>query len=844
MEFTDLFRAAMSDGEPDGRISPYPCQVEFATRDELPVLLNLPTGSGKTATAGLGWLFRRRFHPSLEVRKTTPRRLVYCLPMRVLVEQTHRCLSNWLDSLGLLASCPGDDAPVSGVAAEHKGQAADSGSNDGQQRIAVSVLMGGEDADEWYLYPERDAVLIGTQDMLLSRALNRGYAASRFHWPIDFGLLHSDCLWVFDEPQLMGSGVSTSAQIAGLRELFRTAADCRSVWMSATLEPEWLDTVDFGGPDQIERLPVLEIGQHAAGNDLDPDRPLYQRMKAEKTLQRLNAAASNDMKEVAKAVLAAHVDGSQTLLVVNTVERAKAASVAIDKAKKREKKEHVSTLLVHSRFRPAEREQLNARLQDPAEAADRIIVATQVVEAGIDLSVRTLITELAPWSSIVQRIGRCNRTGHDGPGQVFWINLTDRQSPPYPPDELALARTFLERLEGQSVSPLALTEFKETEGIRLPFEHRHVLRRRDLLDLFDTAPDLSGNDIDVQRFVRGDDPDTDVSVFWRDLTSADLSCEPAALRRELCSVPVGAFKDFLSKLKKDHPEQKSFVWDHIDGEWRTIRDPKREIHPGMTILLPVAAGGYSEELGWEPTSRQAVVPLPPEQDAHAPEATSSDITSESPAALTIAVHTQHVCDELETLLTALNSTPLLDEWADPLRLAARWHDIGKAHQAFQDGMRSANPELPTDELWAKSGNSRPLKHGRKHFRHELASALAGLQQGLAFPVAYLIAAHHGRVRLAIRAMPDEPSDDLASPETLFALGVHDGDVLPQVDLGGGTVSTATTVDLSPMPLGGEQSWTARALDLLSDLGPFRLAYLEALLRIADRRASAKESKND
>ena len=51
--------------------------------------------------------------------------------------------------------------------------------------------------------PERDAILIGTQDMLLSRALNRGYAASRFHWPIDFGLLNNDCLWVFDEPQLM-----------------------------------------------------------------------------------------------------------------------------------------------------------------------------------------------------------------------------------------------------------------------------------------------------------------------------------------------------------------------------------------------------------------------------------------------------------------------------------------------------------------------------------------------------------------------------------------------------------------------------------------------------------------
>jgi hypothetical protein len=32
--------------------------------------------------------------------------------------------------------------------------------------------MGGEDAGEWDTYPEEKAILIGTQDMLLSRALN------------------------------------------------------------------------------------------------------------------------------------------------------------------------------------------------------------------------------------------------------------------------------------------------------------------------------------------------------------------------------------------------------------------------------------------------------------------------------------------------------------------------------------------------------------------------------------------------------------------------------------------------------------------------------------------------
>ena len=42
---------------------PYPYQVALATGAELPDLLSVPTGAGKTAAAVLGWLWRRRFAP-------------------------------------------------------------------------------------------------------------------------------------------------------------------------------------------------------------------------------------------------------------------------------------------------------------------------------------------------------------------------------------------------------------------------------------------------------------------------------------------------------------------------------------------------------------------------------------------------------------------------------------------------------------------------------------------------------------------------------------------------------------------------------------------------------------
>ena len=80
-----------------------------------------------------------------------------------------------------------------------------------------------------------------------------------------------------------------------------------------------------------------------------------------------------------------------------------------------------------------------------------------------------------------------------------------------------------------------------------------------------------------------------------------------------------------------------------------------------------------------------------------------------------------------------------------------------------------------------------------------------------------------------------------SDDTQFALGVHDADPLPTVDLGNATRSSEIELDLSPMRLGGKQSWTARALNLLKEFGPFRLAFAEALLRVADVRASQKES---
>lgn len=52
--------------------------------------------------------------------------------------------------------------------------------------------MGGEESADWQAHPEREAILIGTQDMLLARALNRGYGLFPAYWPIDVGVINTE----------------------------------------------------------------------------------------------------------------------------------------------------------------------------------------------------------------------------------------------------------------------------------------------------------------------------------------------------------------------------------------------------------------------------------------------------------------------------------------------------------------------------------------------------------------------------------------------------------------------------------------------------------------------------
>jgi CRISPR-associated endonuclease/helicase Cas3 len=108
-------------------------------------------------------------------------------------------------------------------------------------------------------------------------------------------------------------------------------------------------------------------------------------------------------------------------------------------------------------------------------------------------------------------------------------------------------------------------------------------------------------------------------------------------------------------------------------------------------------------------------------------------------------------------------------------------------------------------------------------------------------IAYLVAAHHGKVRLSIRSLPGEKLPRELAPDTRIARGIWDGSVIYATNLGGGVSFPETRADLSLVEM-GEGSWLERTLKLRDEFGPFKLAFMEALVRIADIRASIWEGK--
>jgi CRISPR-associated endonuclease/helicase Cas3 len=213
----------------------------------------------------------------------------------------------------------------------------------------------------------------------------------------------------------------------------------------------------------------------------------------------------------------------------------------------------------------------------------------------------------------------------------------------------------------------------------------------------------------------------------------------------------------------------------------------------------------------------------------------SRTTREQPVSL--ADHTRHVRDEVTRTVDTLPFNGL----GDAYRLAADLHDLGKADERFQailrrtdrtdawllTGMDSAllakSDGLPQTPLQRKEARERAgLPEG---FRHEMLSVqivehgkLIADKNPYRSLILHLVAAHHGYGR------PFPPI-------------VMDRESL-EVSVNGVTLPGSVRLEVPPHRI--DSGIAERFWNLTREYGWWGLAYLEAILRLADQQASADE----
>ncbi len=912
--FEEFFRQAT------GFASPYTWQTLLA-EEGFPDGLPVPTGLGKTEVA-LAWAWRL-----LLDKKPEPLHLVYCLPMRSLVTQTVQRLKGYFDALKATKT---------------------------EIDVGVHQLMGGAIDDDWTSQPDKPWVLVGTQDQLLSRALNRGYAMSRFKWPVHFGLLNNDCRWIIDEVQLMGPGLWTTSQLDWMRrKRFPSLKPCLTTWMSATVGTSFLRTTDRTreglGEASQEQIAFERKLARALENDpslqwwRDAQRPIewwQPTVSGAKTTGTKKRGAAKSVavtpETIAKSVVEQHKTGTLSLVICNTVDMARDIFRALSSVGHK--------VLLTSRFRREDRTKHEQRLIEfdasrkagklPKDDPGLICVSTQVIEAGVDISAHHLWTELAPWPSLLQRYGRLNRKGDDQDAQA-WVWETPKEGGnkkverigPYEAADIERAKKLVdafaplaqEKAFSEAIAALNTIRQKEVSETLQP-KLSPLPRALDVHGLFSTERDVHGGFTDVSAFVRGTDPDIDVTVFWRDWSGDspprgdDLDgplLEPA---KEGCPVSFVRVQKMLEINKA-----KAWLWDDEADRWERVNH--WDIRPGMLVMLKRDVGGYDKNEGWT-GDRSNVLDEVPRAGRGA--TLRDDAWTEAGYWSKLEDHLKDARCEAETLCAALSLT---GDMQKAVVEASGLHDLGKAHPKWQAALpdRSVIPgallaksprvvaadvvgdvtavrsefarlrpqaHMLSDESrrrgredvvrlrWAiddklSDAELKPLRdvtgvcwaghlQFRPGLRHEVASALAMWRkyrdsETKPYPAlaVYLAATHHGKARTVLRSTTEKGNDVFGVPSEPDTL-VIGSDQWP-LDFTIAKDGAEGRWEGNEFVLTG-YGWTGLVADLLGpwrpeersdavvvpgteprQLGPFALAYLEALVRIADWRASERPS---
>lgn len=353
-------------------LSPYPYQEktgEYLLHGDN-VFLVAPTGAGKTWAALLPYIWSRKRHLSFVDR------LIYILPLRTLATMLYTETMACCQRVFSVGNQPDKRT-------KHKDE------------IVITIQTGEQKNDPFF---EGD-IIFTTIDQCLSSYLNCPVSLPQRVGNINAGALLGS-LVVFDEFHLLEPDKAMNTAIEMLERLKPFS---QFVIMTATLATKSMESLKgiLGGKTvQLTRDEILCLPSHKE------KRRSYRWINRPLTV--------ND--------ILSHHSSKRSIIILNTVTRAQRI---FDELRDCLKDSEITLFLLHSRFYSEDRKKTEDELKNwfgkEAGKTNVILVTTQVVEAGIDISADNLHTELAPMNSIVQRAGRCARYKDERGIGTVWI---------------------------------------------------------------------------------------------------------------------------------------------------------------------------------------------------------------------------------------------------------------------------------------------------------------------------------------------------------------------------------------------------------------------------------------
>jgi len=392
---------------------PYDYQVRVAAKllEGRNVILRSPTGSGKTEAALAPYIVARvNNHP------TFPFKTMMASPMKTLAKGIHKRAQGLVKKLRL-------DVRL------HTGE--DQG----------APLLEGD-------------ILVTTIDQLISNYAHIPLSMSSGRANIGAGAVISSYI-VFDEFHLLDPKRAFQTALLMIKQLQGITP---FLLMTATLSSKMLE----------------QLAEHCNAVIIEPTQEELAAIPSQRKTRHIKRV---NQTLTAEAVAATHQ--RRSLAICNTVSRAQALYAALTSLKDggHDRLQGTRIELIHSQFLPSDRAKKEEQLEQWMGKNSReniILIATQAIEVGINISSENLHTELCPANSLLQRAGRCARfEGETGTMYVYDLPLDSRDEKRILPyrelkEELEATWNALETLE----NPMDFTS--EAKLINLVHEARDL----------------------------------------------------------------------------------------------------------------------------------------------------------------------------------------------------------------------------------------------------------------------------------------------------------------------------------------------------------------------------------